>query len=149
MREDLASALKHASHGSDRCRLTTLRLINAAIKDRDAAAKAAGRDKVSDEEVLEILAKMIRQRLESALSYEESGRIDLADEEREEIMVIKSFLPRELTEEEMRHACAKAIADTDAHGLRDMGRCMAELKNRYAGRMDLGKAMQVVKAKLQ
>jgi uncharacterized protein YqeY len=151
MREEIASALRQAStgNGQDRCRLNTLRLITAAIRDRDAAAKAAGRDRVGDDEVLEILARMIRQRIDSSRAYEEAGRIELAEEERAEICVIKSFLPSELSEEEIRSACVKAIADTDAQGLRDMGRCMAELKSRYGSRMDLGKAVQIVRSKLQ
>ncbi len=149
MREEITVALKDATLAQDRRRMNTLRLISAAIKDRDIAARTAGRDRVGDNEVLEILAKMIKQRFESARLFEEGGRIDLADEEMAEIAIIKSFLPRQLSDEEMNLVCAEAVRTTGSQGLRDMGKCMAELKARYAGRMDLGKAIQVVKQKLQ
>jgi uncharacterized protein YqeY len=148
MRESLNQALKQATLQQDRRRMNTLRLIIAAIRDRDIAARTAGKERVSDDEVLEILAKMIKQRLESARLYEEGGRLDLADEEREEIGIIQSFLPRQLSEDEMRACCAEAVKTTGAQGLRDMGKCMAALKSRYAGQMDFGKASAVVKSML-
>lgn len=149
MREVIDGALHEASRAKDRRRINTLRLISAAIRDRDNAALAAGRERMSDEEVLAILAKMIKQRLESARSYEEGGRVDLAEEEREEIAIIKSFLPRQLTDEEIRSVCTAAIRDTGSQSLRDMGRCMAELKSRYSGKMDFGKAIQIVREELE
>jgi uncharacterized protein YqeY len=127
----------------------TLRLMLATIRDRDGMARAAGREKVSDQELLEILGKMIRQRLDSAAQFEEAARLELAEQEREEIAIIKEFLPRQLTEAEMRTICSKAIEETGAQGLRDMGRCMSALKTRYAGQMDFGKASQIVKEQLQ
>jgi len=148
MRERINAALKQAMFDQDKRRISTLRLINAAIKDRDIAARSAGRDPVGEEEFLEILTKMIKQRLESARLYEEGHRLDLAEQEREEIAIIKSFLPRQLEDDEMRSVCAEAIKSTGAHGLRDMGRCMQALKERYAGRMDFGKASQIVKQQL-
>jgi len=149
MRERFEAALKDATLKQDKRRMATLRLINAAIKDRDIAARTAGRDPVGDDEILEILGKMIKQRLESTRLYEEGNRLDLAEQEREEIEIIKEFLPQQLDEEEMRSVCAEAIKTTGSQGLRDMGKCMAALKARYAGRMDFGKASRVVKEKLQ
>ena len=149
MREEIDVALKQATLAQDRRRMNTLRLIKATIKDRDLAARGAGGDEVGDDELLGLLAQMIRQRRESARLYEEGGRPELAQEETEEIAIIKSFLPRQLTEEEMREVCAKAVAVTGAQSLRDMGKCMAELKSRYAGQLDLGKAIQLVKERLQ
>lgn len=148
MRELISAALKQAMLKQDRRKTSTLRLISAAIKDRDIAARSAGRDPVSDEEILDILTRMIKQRIESARLYEEGNRLDLAEEEREEIVIIKEFLPKQLGEDEMRSVCAEAIKTTGAHGLRDMGRCMQALRSRYAGRMDFGRAGQIVKEKL-
>jgi len=149
MRERFDAALKNATLKQDRRRMATLRLIIAAIKDRDIAARGAGRDPVSDDDILEILAKMIKQRVESTRLYEEANRLDLADQEREEVEIVKEFLPQQLDEGEMRSVCEEAIKSTGSHGLRDMGKCMAALKERYAGRMDFGKASRVVKEHLQ
>jgi uncharacterized protein YqeY len=148
MRERLNAALKEATLAQDKRRTSTLRLINAAIKDRDIAARGAGKDPVSDDDVTEILMKMIKQRLESARLYEEGNRLDLAGQEREEIDIIRGFLPEQLDEEQVRSVCAEAVKTTGAHGLRDMGKCMQALKTRYAGRMDFGKASTVVKGLL-
>jgi uncharacterized protein len=148
MRERINAALKQAMLDKDKRKTSTLRLISAAIKDRDIAARGAGRDPVSDDDILEILAKMIRQRLESEKLYEEGGRVDLATQEREEVAIIKSFLPRQIDEDEMRALCAEAIKSTGSQGLRDMGRCMQALRAEYAGRMDFGKASLIVKEKL-
>jgi uncharacterized protein YqeY len=142
------AALKQAMLAQDKRRMSTLRLINAAIKDRDIAARSAGKDPVSDEGITELLMKMIKQRLESARLYEEGHRLDLADQEREEIAIIQEFLPAQLDEAEMKSVCAEAIKATGAHGLRDMGKCMQALKARYAGRMDFGKASSLVKGML-
>ncbi|SMH50747.1 GatB/YqeY domain-containing protein [Mesorhizobium australicum] len=149
MREILAAQLKDAMRGGDKRRISTIRLIQAAIKDRDIAARTAGKGAVNDEEILQILAKMVKQRDESARIYEEANRLELAQQEREEIEVIKSFLPKQLGEEEVRQLCAAVIADVGADGLRDMGKCMAALKERYPGQMDFGKASGVVKTLLQ
>jgi len=149
MRERFDAALKDATLKQDKRRMATLRLINAAVKDRDIAARTAGRDPVSNDEILEILSKMIKQRLESTRLYEEASRLDLAEQEREEIEIIKEFLPQQLNEDEMRTVCEEAIKATGSQGLRDMGKCMAALKARYAGRMDFGKASRMVKEQLQ
>ncbi|MBX3573930.1 MAG: GatB/YqeY domain-containing protein [Mesorhizobium sp.] len=149
MREIFSAQLKDAMRGGDKRRISTIRLIQAAIKDRDIAARTAGKGAVNDEEIMQILAKMVKQRDESARIYEEANRLELAAQEREEIEVIKSFLPKQLGEDEVRQLCAKVITDVGADGLRDMGKCMAALKERYPGQMDFGKASGVVKTLLQ
>nr|WP_295469369.1 GatB/YqeY domain-containing protein [Mesorhizobium sp.] len=149
MREILVAQLKDAMKGGDKRRISTIRLIQAAIKDRDIAARTAGKGPVNDEEIMQILAKMVKQRDESARIYEEANRLELAQQEREEIDIIKSFLPKQLGEEEVRQLCAKVVSDVGADGLRDMGKCMAALKERYPGQMDFGKASGVVKTLLQ
>lgn len=148
MREQINAALKQATLDQDKRKKSTLRLINAAIMDRDIAARGAGRDPVSDEDIVEILAKMIRQRLDSAKAYEEGNRLDLAEEEREEIQIIRKFLPEQLDEEQVLSVCAETVKQTGAAGLRDIGRCMQTLKSRYSGRMDFGKASTVIKGML-
>jgi len=148
MRDEINAALKQAMLDKDKRRTSTLRLISAAIKDRDIAARGAGRDPVSDDEIVEILTRMIRQRQESAKAYEEGNRLDLAEEEREEIEIILSFLPRQLDEAQLRSGCAEAVKQTGANGLRDIGKCMQALKARYPGRMDVGKASSLVKGML-
>ncbi|OJU05471.1 MAG: glutamyl-tRNA amidotransferase [Rhizobium sp. 63-7] len=145
MRDQLASALKDALKAKDTIRLSTVRLIQAAIKDRDIAHRTAGKDAVSDDEIMQILAKMIKQREESAKIYDENARAELAAQERAEIEVIKAFMPTQLSDDEVRQACSQAIADTGAQGLRDMGKTIAALKERYAGQMDFGKASGIVK----
>ena len=149
MREKFAVALKEATRSQDKRRISTLRLINAAIKDRDIAARGSGKERIDDDEILQVLAKMIKQREESAKIYEEAGRLELAEQERAETVIIRDFLPKQLSEQEV-HAAAKAIvAELGATGLRDMGPCMAALKERYAGQMDFGKAGAVIKSLLK
>ena len=148
MRERISAALKEATLAQDKRRTSTLRLVSAAIKDRDIAARTAGKDPVSDDDIAEILVKMIKQRIESTRLYEEGNRLDLAEQEREEIAIIRTFLPEQLDEEQVRSVCAEAVKATGAHGLRDMGKCMQALKARYSGRMDFGKASAVVKGLL-
>jgi hypothetical protein len=145
MREQISEALKQAMLAQEKRRISTLRLIMAAIKDRDIAARGSGQDGVSDEEILQILAKMIKQRVESAQTYEQAGRLDLSEQEREEIEIISSFLPRQLDEKEMTDACRKVVQEVGAAGLKDMGKCMGALKERYPGQMDFGKASKMVK----
>jgi uncharacterized protein YqeY len=149
LRTRIGDALKEAMKARDADRLSTLRLINAAIKDRDIALRGDGRDDgVTDAEVLQILGKMVKQRQESARAYEEGGRLELAEKERAEIGVIEGFLPRQLSEDEVAAAISRAIADTGAAGIRDMGKVMTELKARYTGQMDFGAAGPLVKARL-
>lgn len=146
MRDEINTQVKQAMRDQEKERLTTLRLINAAIKDRDIAARSDGNyDGVSDDEILQVLAKMIKQRTESAKIYEEGGRLELAEKERSEIVVVEQFLPKQLSDDELRAAVQKAIAGTGAESIRDMGRVMGSLKGEYAGQMDFGKAGGVVK----
>ena len=149
MREEFAAQMKVALKAQNKRRVSTIRLIQAAIKDRDIANRGAGKDAVSDEEIMQILAKMVKQREDSAKAFEEGNRLELAEQEREEIDIIRGFLPRQLGEEQVKQLCAKVVADVGADGLRDMGKCMNELKQRYPGRMDFSKASGVVKTLLQ
>jgi uncharacterized protein YqeY len=149
MRDKINKLLKQAMRDKAADRLSTLRLINAAIKDRDIAARSEGQDEgVGEGEVLAILGKMAKQRLESARAYEEGGRIDLAERERAEIMVIEEFLPRQLSEKESTDAVNIAIAEAGAESIRDMGKVMGILKSRYTGQMDFGAVGPVVKDRL-
>lgn len=150
LRDTIDQALKAAMKSrDDKVRVSTLRLINAAIKDRDIAARACDRcDGVSDDEILAILTKMLKQREESAAVYEKGCRLDLAEQERAEMAVIRDFLPRQLTEAEIEAAVKSVIAELDAKGLKDMGKCMAALKERHAGSMDFARAGAMMKAAL-
>ncbi len=149
LRERIGAGLKEAMRDKDATRLGTLRLINAAIKDQDIAARGEGRgETVDDQAVLGILGKMVKQRQESARAYEEGGRLELAEKEREEIAIIEQFLPRQLSGDEVTAAIDAAIAETGAEGLRDMGRVMGALKARYTGQMDFGAVGPAVKARL-
>ncbi len=149
MREKIATALKDALKSHDKRRISTLRLIQTAVSDRDIANRSAGKDPVSEEEIALILVKMIKQRQESARVYEEGNRLELAEQEREEISVIRGFLPRQLEEEAVKQACAQVIDEMGADGLRDMGRCMNALREKFPGRMDFGKASCIVKGMLR
>lgn len=149
MRTRLTTALKDAMRAKEAERLSTLRLINAAIKDREIAARGEGEDPgVSDGEVLAVLSKMVKQRQESARAYEEGGRLELAEKELSEVKVIEEFLPRQLTQAETEAAIDAAIAEVGASSIRDMGRVMATLKTRHTGQMDFGKVGPAVKARL-
>ncbi len=150
LRERINAALKTAMKEKRSERLSTLRLISAAIKDRDIAARGSddAPGGVSDEEVRQILSRMVRQRQESVRAYEEGGRLELAETERAEIEVIEEFLPRRLSDKEIDEAVAEAIASTGATGIRDMGRVMGELKGRYTGQMDFGQVGPKVKDRL-
>ncbi|GHF54561.1 GatB/YqeY domain-containing protein [Seohaeicola zhoushanensis] len=150
LRTRVNTALKQAMRDKATTRLSTLRLINAAIKDQDIAARGeTGDDRgVDDAQVLAILGKMTKQRHESARAYEEGGRLDLAEREREEIEVISEFLPRQLDEDEMEAAVDAAVTSTGASSIRDMGRVMAELKARHTGQMDFAKVGPLVKNRL-
>ena len=148
MRETIAAALKHATKAQDKRRISTLRLMSAAVKDRDIAARTAGKGQATDAELLELFAKMIKQREESEKIYADAGRGELAQQEAEEIVIIREFLPKQLSGQEMEAAIADAIAKTNASSVKDMGKVMAELKARYAGQMDFARAGALVKSKL-
>ncbi|MBA4783641.1 MAG: GatB/YqeY domain-containing protein [Rhizobiales bacterium] len=145
MRDDISSALKKAMQDRNKCETNTLRLIMAAIKDRDISRRVGGDGRISDEEILEVLSKMVRQREESAAIYEAAGRLELAETERQEIEIIQRFLPQQLDNAATVAACQKAIQSCGAGGLRDMGKVMGELKDQYPGQMDFGKASGIVK----
>lgn len=149
LREEVNAALKTAMRNKEAARLSTLRLINAAIKDKDIAARGnGGDDGVGDDEILGILGKMVKQRQESARAYEEGGRLELAEKERGEIVVIEEFLPAQLNEDEAAAAIRAAIESVGASSIRDMGKVMGELKSKYTGQMDFGSVGPKVKSML-
>ena len=149
LRSHINTAMKQAMKDKSAERLSTIRLINAAIKDRDIAARTEGKENgVGDGEVLAILAKMTKQRQESAKTYEEAGRLDLSERELAEIKVIEEFLPRQLTDNEIQFAVSEAINEVGASSIRDMGKVMAALKSKYAGQMDFGAVGALVKNNL-
>lgn len=149
LRNKISVALKKAMKDKDAARLSTLRLINAAIKDKDIDARATGQDDgVGEREVLAILGKMTKQRAESARTYEEGGRLDLAERELEEITVIEEFLPNQLDEAASAKAVDAAITEVGADSIRDMGKVMAVLKAKYTGQMDFGTVGPMVKNRL-
>jgi len=146
MRDILDKSLKDAMRARDTQKISTIRLINAAIKDRDIAIRSEDNlEGVSDEEILSILSKMIKQRKESAKQYEEGGRLELAQQEFEEIEIIENFLPRQLDLNEIEQIVKKIILEINANSLRDMGKVMNLLKENYSGKMDFGKAGVVAK----
>ncbi|MDR6816489.1 uncharacterized protein YqeY [Neorhizobium sp. 2083] len=145
LRDKLSDALKESMKAKDTRRLSTVRLIQTAIKDRDIANRGLGKDPVSDDDILQILQKMVKQREESAKIYEDAGRAELATQEREEIDVIKGFMPEQLSDEAVQGLIKAAIAEAGAQGLRDMGKVMAVLKEKYPGQMDFAKASGTVK----
>ncbi len=149
LRDRLQTALKEAMKAKEVDRLSTLRLINAAIKDREIALRGdqdAG--EVGEPEILQIMGKMVKQRQESARAYEEGGRLELAEKELAEIGVIQEFLPRQMSQDEVAAALDAAVAETGAASIRDVGKVMATLKARYTGQMDFGAVGALVKARL-
>ncbi|MEM6381677.1 MAG: GatB/YqeY domain-containing protein [Pseudomonadota bacterium] len=148
MREHLNESLKDAVKAKDSRKACTLRLINAAIKDRDIAVRSSGSEKLSDREIIDLLAKMVKQREESTRIYEEAGRLDLAGQERDEIAIIREFMPRQLSESEVSAAVIRVIDETGAEGLRDMGKIMSAMKSQFPGQFDACKASSVAKQHL-
>lgn len=147
MRDTLNAELKAAMKGGDKRRVDTIRLINAALKDKDIEARASGKT-LDEQDVLAVLQKMVKSRQESVDIYAKAGREELAQQEREEIAVIQSFLPQQMSESDVGAAIDAAVAETGAATIKDMGKVVAALKAKYAGRMDFGKASAVVKARL-
>ena len=147
MREQMSAMLKEAMKAGDKRRVGTLRLMQAALKDKDIELRATGRT-VGDEDIAAVLRKMVKQRQDSIAIYDGAGRDDLATQEREELAIINEFLPREMDEAEVRAAIAQAIAETGAAGPKDMGKVIAAVKASHAGRIDFGKASGLVKAML-
>ncbi|TXN05643.1 GatB/YqeY domain-containing protein [Methylobacterium sp. WL64] len=148
LRARLTTEMKEAMKAGDKDKLATVRMIQAALKDKDIEARGLGKEPASDEEILSLLQKMIKQRTESATVYEQGGRPELAANERSEIAIIEAFLPKQMDEAEMKAAVDAAILETGAAGQKDMGRVIAALKGTFAGRMDFGKASALVKAAL-
>lgn len=147
MREKIAADLKTAMKAGERAKVDALRLINAALKDKDIEARGSGKT-LGDDDVLALLQKMIKSRQESVEIYEKAGRTDLADKEKGEIAVISAYLPQQLSEAEVAEAVKSAIAEAGATSIKDMGKVVAALKAKYTGRMDFGKASAAVKAAL-
>lgn len=149
LREKIKEALKDAMRARESCRVATMRLILAAVKDRDIALRVEDVTELDDDTlILEILSKMVKQRHDSIKAYEEGGRLELAEQERLEIEIISEFLPEQMSEQEIDAAARAAVQETGAESLKDMGGVMAVLKAKYAGTMDFGKASQVVKSLL-
>ncbi|MBN9588375.1 MAG: GatB/YqeY domain-containing protein [Alphaproteobacteria bacterium] len=149
LRQQLNDAMKDALKAKDAKRLSTLRLVLAALKDRDIAARSeTSRELLGDDEILGLMAKMIKQREESAAAYDAGNRPELAAGEREEIAIIRSFMPKQMDEAETAAAIKAVIAEVGASSIKDMGKVMAALKDRYAGQMDFGKASATTKAAL-
>ena len=150
MRSELDANLKEAIKSQEKQRVATLRLINAAIKDRDIAVRSEeNTEGVSDAEIILILSNMVKQRKQSIIQYEEGGRVELAEREREEIKIIQEFLPNQLTDDEIQKEILKIIDAHEQLTIKDMGKIMGQLKEKFSGRMDFGKASGIVKALLK
>ncbi|MFN3834335.1 MAG: GatB/YqeY domain-containing protein [Glycocaulis sp.] len=150
LRDRITDDLKSAMRAKDALRLSTLRLVQAAIKDRDIAARAEDRCEGCDEgEILTLLQKLVKQREESVATYENAGRLDLAEREQAEADIVRAYLPTPMCESEIEEAAETVVEELGATGLKDMGKCMGALKQRYTGRMDFSKAGETVKTLLQ
>ena len=145
MRERFTTEMKEAMKAGDKRKLGTVRLIQAALKDKDIEARGLGKGPISEEEILGLLQKMIKQRQESITMYEQGGRMELAQQEKDEVAVITSYLPRQMDEAETKAAIEAAIAETGAASMKDMGKVVGALRAKYAGRMDFAKASGLVK----
>lgn len=145
LRDKISNHLKEAMKRKDERAVSTLRLVTSAMKNKDIEAEMKGGTAINDNEIMSLLQSMIKQRRESLGIFEKAGRQDLADKEAQEIVLIESFLPKQLGEEEAKQAIAKIISETGASGVKDMGKVMAVLKERYSGQMDFGKASPLVK----
>ncbi len=148
LRERFTADMKEAMKAGDKRRLATVRLVQAALKDKDIEARGAGKGQASDEEILALLQKMIKQRQESMAIYDQNGRPELAQQEREEAEVVASFLPQQMDEAETKAAIDAAIAETGAGSMKDMGKVIGALRGKYAGRMDFARASALVKEML-
>ena len=147
MREQLSTLTKEAMKAGDKRRVGTLRLIQAGLKDREIEARGTGKE-MGEEDISAVLRKMVKQRQDSIEIYDKAGRDDLASAEREELAIISEFLPKQLGDDDVRAAIAEAIADTGAAGPKDMGKVIAAVKAKHAGRIDFGKASGLVKEML-
>lgn len=145
MRDKLANAMKDAMKARDSARLSTIRLIQSAIKDQDIAQRTAGKEALSDGDIMQLMAKLIKQREESAKIYETNARPELAEKERQEIAAISAFMPEQLSDEKIREIVSALITELGAAGIKDMGKVIAALRANYAGQMDFAKASAIVK----
>ncbi len=145
LREDIAGAVKTALKAGEKDQVSTLRMVQAAVKDRDIANRGAGKSEAGDDEVVAVLTKMVKQREESAKAFVEGGRPELAEKEKAEIAVIRAFLPEQMDEEQVDAAARGAVAEIGATSPKDMGAVIGLLKKRHAGRMDFGVASGIVK----
>ncbi len=148
LRDDINNAVKDAMRAKAELKLGTLRMVNSAIKNADIEARGQSKPPLSDEDILGLLQKMIKQRQESVELYDKGGRAELAAQEREEITIISAYLPKQMSDDEVKAAIAATIKDTGAAGMKDMGKVIGALKSKYAGQMDFGKASGLVKAAL-
>ncbi|MCK0067871.1 GatB/YqeY domain-containing protein [Kordiimonas laminariae] len=149
LREDLTKAMKAAMLAKEKCKLTTVRLILAAVKEKDIELRSEDRTPEEDDALItDILSKMVKQRNDSIKAYEEAGRCELAEREREEISIIQEFLPKQMSDDEITDAAKAVIDEIGAEGLKDIGRCMGALKAKYAGQMDFAKASVTIKGML-
>jgi uncharacterized protein len=148
LRDDINAALKNAMKAGDARRVSTLRLVNAAFKNADIELRGQGKGPLGEDEMLALLQKMIKQRQESVELYEKGARPELAQQEREEIAIIAGYLPKQMSEDEVKAAISAAIAETGAAGMKDMGKVIAVLKGKFAGKMDFAKASGLVKGML-
>jgi uncharacterized protein len=150
IRDKLSNDMKDAMKSGDKRKLATIRLMNAAIKQKDIDTRTEGHDseKVSDTTIMDVLAKMVKQRQDSIVAYEQGGRAELAQQEREEMDIIQSYMPKQMDEAEAKQAIAVLVKDLGASSIKDMGKVMAELKSRYSGQIDMAKAGGIVKSLL-
>jgi len=148
LRDDINNAVKEAMKAKDERKLSTLRMVNSTIKNADIEARGQGKPPLSDADLLSVLQKMIKQRHEAVELYDRGGRAELAAQERDEIAVISAYLPKQMSEDDVKAAIAAVIAETNASGIKDMGKVIGALKAKYAGQMDFGKASGLVKAAL-
>ena len=148
MRESITDDVKTAMKAGEKDRLSTLRMMQAGIKDRDIANRGIGKEAASDDELLQLFTKMVKQREESAVMYDKGGRPELAAKERAEIGFIQAYMPKQLSDEETRAAISAVISETGAASVKDMGKVMAELRAKFSGQMDFGKASGVIKSLL-
>ena len=148
LRDDINNAVKDAMRAKDERKLSTLRMVNSTIKNADIDARGQGKPPLSDADLLGLLQKMIKQRQESVELYEKGGRAELAAQEREEIAVISAYLPKQMSDDEVKKAIADAIGETGAAGMKDMGKVIGVLRGKFAGQMDMAKASGMVKARL-
>ncbi len=148
LRDEINNAVKDAMRAKDERKLSTLRMVNSTLKNADIEARGQGKPPLSDDDILGVLQKMIKQRQELVELYDKGGRAELADQERAEIAVISAYLPKQMSDDEVKAAIAATISETGAAGMKDMGKVIAALKAKYAGQMDFGKASGLVKAAL-